>query len=345
MKSLTKLFLVSLSVLTLVASCTSRYESEGNKAYDQAQRTQGGQRLIHLKSAFMHYRQAVVNNPDNVSKRLRNRFIEMALVRVQMVLEEGGADMPAVPLLVEDIDRFLSEEVSDELHQDYAMFLTLLADTSIAKQHYNKALTYIDKALEVASNPAPIQQKRNSVTSNVAQENLEMAKMNFENAKGDKENVQDLTRAEYNAQAALYFDSTLSEAKELLSEIRRENVGNYSAYVSVMRGYTDTTLFKAINEWDILMAVPAVQHRGNRTTLLVNIYNYSWNALRMRSTDFTLVDVNGEEYQALKTDMGDYDMLDQEREYQYELRFPKPRAEIKKLVYRNGKHHAEKLFL
>ncbi|MDG5815944.1 hypothetical protein QA601_12705 [Chitinispirillales bacterium ANBcel5] len=334
--------ILGLTALTLLIGCGSPHESRGNRAYNQAQRTQGAEQMEHEKVAFMSFRRAIQENPDNVSTRLRNRFIEMALIRAQMVLTEGGMDFDAIPLLMEDIEAQLKDDVEPELRQDYAMFIMQMADSSIAKEQYNFALEYIDNALSVASNTAPIEQKRSNIIGEVARENLDMAKMYFEQGKKD-EDERALIRAEYYVQAALYFDSTLSDAEKLLSDVRKENISFYSAYPSVITHYTDTLLFRSVNEYDILLAVPAIQNRGNNTVAMVNIYNYSYNPLRMRAPHFALVDTDGREYKARAMKM-EPDFVKQEREEQYTLTFPRPRAPIKKLTYENGNHYSAKYF-
>ncbi|KMQ50671.1 hypothetical protein CHISP_2354 [Chitinispirillum alkaliphilum] len=341
MKSLVTTFL-GLTALILLIGCTSPHESRGNKAYQQAKRAEGPERLNLLKTAYLHFSEAVINNPDNISPQLRNRFIEMSIERVKMFLDEGGADMAAIPILTRNIDQHLTSDVSDELHQNYAMFLVQLADSSITREKFNNALGFLDRALHVASDPQPIKEVRSSVVENVAQENLQFAQSHFETGKSS-DDVKAMVRAEYYAQAALYFDSTFQDAQKLLGQIREKNRGNYSAYVSVINNYTDTLLFRTINKYDILLAVPSILNRGNNTVALVNVFNDSYRPLHMRGEDFYLIDVNGKEYQGRSANM-DPDFLEQEREAQYRLTFPRPAAAIKRLEYRNDKQVAGKYF-
>lgn len=335
--------LVGLSVLMMMISCTSSEEAAGDKAYSLSKKAQGSERRTQLKTAYINYRQAVKANPEKVSIRLRNRFLEMCVVRAKMVLDEGNSQMDAIPLLMDDIEGNLTPEVAPELRQQYAAFLVQLADTSSSKEKYDDALKYIDRAIEKASDPAPFKAKRADVVKKVAEENFELAKYEYEQGKKDKENTDAMIRAEYYTKVALYFDSTFEDAQKLLSDVRKANIGTYSAFVSVIENYSDSVVFDKVNKYDILMAVPAIQKRGGSTKAIINIYNYSYNPLRMKATDFALVDESGKKYKARASKITP-DFLDQEKEMEVKLSFPTPRGEIKKLVYENDPHFSEKFF-
>ena len=106
----------------------------------------------------------------------------------------------------------------------------------------------------------------------------------------------------------------------------------------------DSAIFKIINKWDILLAVPTTEVRGGSIRAVIDIYNYSWNPLRLKSEHFFLVDENGKRYKAMPTRL-EPEMLDQEHEAKLKMSFPKPRGNIKMLVYENGEHYAEKPFM
>jgi len=348
MKSFVRLFL-GVSVLMLAVSCGGGDEAAGDKAYNMSKRATGDARRTQLKTAYINYGRAIKANPDKVSKKLRDRFLEMAIVRVQMVLDEGNASMGAIPLLMDEIEAQLTpavkNEVAPELRNRYAAFVAQLGDSSAAKNRFIDALAFYDRAIEKAADASPFREKRASVVRNVAQENFEIGQMEFEMATKTRErDVEGLIRAEYYAHVALYFDSTFAPAKELLAKCRRENVGSYTAYPMVITDYTDTVMFRRINRLDILLAVPAILTRGGSTTAEIHMHNNSFNALRMRAEDFALVDVNGAEHKAAPARM-DPEFLDQEREAKFTLRFPTPRAPIRKIIYRNGPHYTEKFFM
>ncbi len=334
--------LVGLSVLMMLVSCASNEETAGDRAYTLSKKTQGDQRRTQLKTAYINYSRAMKANPNKISKKLRDRFLEMCLVRAKMVLDEGNAQMDAIPLLMDDVEGALTPEVAPELRQQYAAFLVQLSDTSAAKMKFDDALKYIDRAIEKASDPAPFKAKRAEVVKKVAEENLDMAKFEYEEGKKSKETDQ-LVRAEYYANVALYFDSTNADALKLRSDIRKVNVGTYSAFVSVIETYEDTIVFKKVNKYDILLAVPAIGAKGGAS--LVHIYNYSFNPLRLRASDFALVDTDGKKYKAISGKM-EPEMLDQERETKLKITFPTVSGTIQKLVYENsdGPHYSEKNF-
>ncbi|MDR0306427.1 MAG: hypothetical protein LBI42_06275 [Chitinispirillales bacterium] len=350
MKSIVRL-LVGASVLMFIVSCAGGDEAAGDKAYNMSKKATGNARRTQLKTAYINYDKAVKANPAKASKKLRDRFLEMAIVRVKMVLEEGNANMGAIPLLMDDIEaQFAPEYVNDiapEWRNQYAAFVAQLGDSSAAKDKFINALAYYDRAIEKAADASPFREKRAAVVRNVAQENFEIAQMEFEMAAKNKKemDVEGLIRAEYYAHVALYFDSTFAPATKLLSGIRKENIGSYTAYPMVITDYTDTVMFRRINKLDILLAIPAVLTRGGATTAEIHMHNNSYNALRMRSDDFAIVDVNGREYKANASQKMEPEFLDQEREGKFTLRFPAPAAAIQKVIYRNGPHYTEKNFM
>lgn len=335
--------LVCLSVLMLTLSCSSSFEQKGNAAYNAAKKLQGDQKRMQLKIAYMNYDKAVKENPDKINTRLRNRYIEMTIARAGMVLNEGAAHMEAIPLFLDDIEKILTADVSPELKQQYALFIAQMADSSLQKGKIDEARERLTKAISVASDPAPLQAKKKQTIDQLAQQNYDEAEIAFTNAKTNKD-ANDYVMAEFYAKCALLFDSSHALAKELLTKCFKENKGTYSAYVSVIDPVPDSAIFKIINKWDILLAVPTLKSRGRSMSAVVDIYNYSWNPLRLRSTDFYLVDVNGKTYKAHSKRLLP-EMLDQEHEARVSLTFPKPSAAIKMIRYENGEHLSEKPFM
>jgi tetratricopeptide (TPR) repeat protein len=335
--------LAGLSVLMLIISCSSTPESKGNAAYKAAQKLSGDERRLQLKTAYLNYDKAVKENPDKVSIRLRNRYIEMTLERAAMVLNEGAAHMEAIPLFLDDIEKNMTADVLPELKQKYALFITQIADSSLKKGRIDEARERLDKAIAVASDPTPIKEKKIATIDQLYKQYYEEAEIAYANGKTNND-ANDLVVAEFNTLCALLFDSTKTEAKELLTKLRKENRGTYSAYLTVIDPIPDSAIFKIINKWDILLAVPTMERRGRTIRAIIDIYNYSWNPLRLRSKNFFLVDVNGKRYKALPTRLSP-EMLDQEHEAKLKMSFPKPSAEIKMLLYENGEHISEKHFM
>jgi len=350
MKSFVKLF-TGACVAMMLVSCGGGDEAKGDKAYNMSKRATGDARRTQLKTAYMHYGNAIKANPDKASKKLRDRFIEMAIVRVTMVLNEGNSRMGAIPLLMDEIEGQMTpqtiNDVAPELRNQYAAFVVQLGDSSAARERFIDALAFYDRAIEKAADASPSKAKRAEVIRNVAQESFEIGQMEFELAMKDKKepDVEGLIKAEYYAQVALYFDSTYNDAKKLLSNVRRENVGSYAAFPMVITDYTDTVMFRRINRWDILLAIPAIMSKGGSTTAEIHMHNNSFNPLRMFSEHFSIVDVNGREFKAAVSKM-EPEFLDQEREGKFTLRFPfgGPTSSIQKFTYRNGPHYTEKNF-
>jgi len=334
-----------LSVLSLMMSCAPRSadQKRGDAAYNLAQKLEGNDKRIQLKTAYMYYDKAIKGNPGQISPTLRNRYLEVTLVRANMVLNEGAAHMDAIPLFLEDIDKYNNQEVSPELKQQYSLFLLQMADTSSKKGRYDEALQTIDRAEKVASDPSPAVKKRQELRKSMAQENFELAEMDFSNGKLNKD-AEDYIKAEFWALTALYFDSTHEGAKKILKDLRKENVSTYSAYLKVIDPIPDSAVFKKINKYDILMAIPTMQKRGKTITTLIDMYNYSYNPLKLKAEHFAFVDVNGKRYTAKAVRITP-EILDQEHEAKLKLIFPAPSAAIVKLEYKNGDHISEKFLM
>lgn len=333
-----------LSVLSLMMSCSTKsaLQQKGDAAYSQAQKLDGNNKRIQLKTAYLFYDKAIAQMGSRIPVGLRNRYIEVTLVRAGMVLNEGAVHMDAIPLFLEDIDKYNNEEVRPDLKQQYSMLLLQIADSSVAKERYDEALETIDRAEKVASDPTPANNKRREIRTKMAQENYELADMDYANGKANKD-PEDFIKAEFWALTALYFDSTHADAKKILSTVRKENIATYSAYLKVIDPIPDSAVFKKINKYDILLAVPTLQNKGGTVTALIDMYNYSYNPLKLKAEQFALVDVNGKRYTA-KGIRIDPEILDQEHEAKLKLVFPSPSAEIAKLEYVNAEHLSEKFF-
>ena len=335
--------LVGVGAAALLFSCTTGEESAGDKAYDMAKKTTGDVRRTQLKTAYINYRKAVNADPNKVSTKLRNRFLEMCITRANMVLNEGGAKMDAIPLLMEDIEGQLKPDADQALRQNYAAFLVQLGDSSAKNDRFIEALKYYDRAIEKAADPAPFKSTRANVIKGVVKENTERGRVLYDEGIKDKEGETSLIQAEYYAKVALYFDSTDADAQKLLSDCYKANIHSLSAFLSVITDYTDTVMFRKINKYDILLSITAI--KGG--TVLFRMHNNSFNPLRMRSENFSLIDKNGVKYQAAAGAKIDPVLLDQERMIdEGKLNFPVPKAEVKKFVYENpdGPHYSEKNF-
>lgn len=332
--------LTGMGVLALMMSCSTGFEGKGDDAYKISQRLQGEEKRYQQKMAYMMYDKAVKSKKDKISPKLRNRYVEMILVRAGMVLNEGAANSDAIPLFIEDLDKYLTPDVSPELKQQYASFLVQLADTNIANEQYVKALSTFDKAMSVANNKSVIEVKKNQLLSKIATDNYEMAEAEYKIAREDKDE-EGFIKAEYYTLVSMLYDSTNAKAKKLLSDIYKENKATYSAYVRVIEGYSDTAIFKRVNKWDILLAVPVLQQKGSSVTSIINIYNNSYNPLRMKASDFKLVNESGKEFAASAARI-EPEMLDQQHETKCKLTFNGVSGKIVKVIYRNGDHYTEK---
>lgn len=328
----------------LCLSCATSYEGKGDRAYEESKNAQGNIKRKLEKEAYIYYQNALKAHPNKINSKLRNRFIEMTLNRAEMVLIEGSSEMDAIPLFIADVDNYLNQDVEQNLRQRYARFLMTLADSSLAKNKLYEGLKKLDKAIEVAADKAPYQTKKQDIIDNFAKHNYEAAELEYINGKTNKD-TEALIRAEFLAKVALLHNKDYPEAEKLLSQIRKENRSVYSAYEAVVTDKPDTLLFDKVNKYDILLAVPAA-NEGRNALLKVEMYNYSYNPLRLYTKNFYIVDANGKKYPALSSSKIDKEILDQKHETKMVLRFKKGSAKIKKLVYEtdNGEHYTEKHF-
>jgi hypothetical protein len=337
-------FILVTLIVALVASCgLSSYEQRGDASYRRAQKLGGLQKRQEQKMAYTMYQRALTAHPDKISVRLRSRFLELSLARASMVLDEGSVSSDAIPLFRSDIEKYLeSKDVPPKIRQDYALFLVQMADSFAVKERYQESLRHIDMAISYASDPASLIAKKQSLVGKVSKENLDVAQAEYENGKQNKDDAEASIRAEYYTLVAILFDSTNSDAVKLLSVLRKDNAGTYSAYLKAIQNIPDSSIFRKVNKYDILLAIPTVTKGGN-VGMEINMYNYSFNPLRMKAENFFLVDKAGKRYQAMPAKFTP-EILDQEHEGKYKLSFPRPADEIAKLVYENGPHYTEKCF-
>jgi hypothetical protein len=332
--------IIGLCVVSLIASCgMASDEQRGDAAYKRAQKLEGLKKRQDQKMAYTMYRRVIDAHPDKISQKLRIRFLELSLLRANMVLNEGSVSADAIPLFRNDIEKYLTADAPANLRQEYALFLVQMADSFAVKERFNQSLLYIDKAISYASDPSSLVKRKADLLGNVSKENLEIARAEFDYGSQNRDDAEVFVRAEYYALAALYFDSTNLEAAKLLSALRKTNLGSYSAYLRVIENIPDSEVFRKINKYDILLAVPAL----HGALLEISMYNYSFNPLKLKSEHFFIADRAGKRYRANSAKI-EPEMLDQEHEAKFKLTFPKPAGEIARLIYDNPPHYSEKCF-
>lgn len=331
--------LVYLNVFLLLASCSSLTsdEAKGNRAYNQAKHSQGINKRTLEKRAYIFYQKWFNAHPDKskLSSEFKQKFVEMTLLRANMVLTEGTYDMDPIKLFMKDIDTLLTKDMASDLRQQYANFILLMADSSIARNKLDDALDWITKAEGVVDNTAPIEAKKKSIVSDFTKQFYQMASEAYTEGK-DAKDPNALLKAEYYVQLVLVYDSLYPGAKDLLSNCHKANVNTYSGYAQVIEGKLD----QRVNKFDIYLAVIS-----GTNNMALSMFNYSYNPLRLKPENFFLVDVNGEKYKALPSSKMDPEILDTQHETKkIKLVFPKTKAAIKKVIYDTGEHYTEKLF-
>jgi hypothetical protein len=333
--------LVGLTVLTIFMSCSTSYESKGDISFNASKKSTGDNQRRLQKEAYLYYNKALKAHPDKISNRLRNHFLEATTTRAQMMLSEGSAHMDALPLFIEEIDAMLTADVDPSIRSAYVNFLMQLADSAILNEKIYKGLGFIDHALEVATDKAEVQKKKNEIVDNLAKQNLDIAQSEFVAGTEDK-NTEALLRAEYRVKLAMFYQKDLPGAAELLSKLRQANLATYSAYQAVITDRPDTLIFRKIDEFDILLAIPT--QKG--ATYIVDMYNYSWNPLRLRPSNFAIVNEAGDRFPAAAGTKIDKEILEQQHEIKITMSFPGLKGKPQKLIYESDdkEHYTEKYF-
>jgi hypothetical protein len=335
--------LMYLNVFLLLAFCSmscsslTSDEAKGNKAYNQVKHSQGVNKRTLEKRAYIFYQRWFISHQNKavLSLKFRQKFIEMTLVRANMVLSEGTYDMDPIKLFIKDIDTLLTKELSSDLRQQYATFLLVMADSSIGRNKLDDGLAWIAKAQTVVDDPSPMESKRKALITDFTKQEYEMASQAYTEGK-DAKDEEALLKAEYYIQMVLVYDPNYPGAADLLSNLRKANLSTYSGYARVIEGKLDPR----VNKFDIFLAVVS-----GTTNMSLSMFNYSYNPQRIKAENFYLVDVNGAKYVALPSSKIEPEILDTQRETKkIRLVFPQPRAAIKKIVYENGEHYTEKLF-
>ena len=328
-----------VTVLLLLVSCSylSSDEGKGDRAYNQAKGAEGFNKRLLQKRAYIFYQKVFQERPDinRFSLKFRQRFIEMTIVRANMVLNEGTYDKDAIKLFIRDIDTLMSKEIPSDIRQQYADFIVTMADSSVARNRLDDALDWLDKAEKETDNTGPIEAKKKALITDFTKQFYDMAAQAYAEGK-DTKDVETLLKAEYYVQLAMVYDSMYPGAKDLLSNVRKLNVNAYSGYARVIEGKLDPR----VNKYDILLAVVS-----GTTNMTLSMFNNSYNPQRLKPENFFLVDVSGAKYKALPSSKMDPEILDTQHETKkIRLVFPKPSGEIKKVVYQNGEHYSEKMF-
>lgn len=331
------------SVVIFGLACSPSYKADADRAYKESKTADGFQKRELLKASYVNYQRYLKQKPKKISDITLNRFLEMILVRANMMLSEGNYQLDVIPLLIEDMDKYLYPQAPDSLKTKYADLLMMIADSNRVHDQFDSALAYIDKAVSVSPNPQLLAGRKDSMLSDYVNGYFEMAQTGLDQGVKNQD-PKSLLRAEYYVKIALLYKPDLAGAAELQSQLYRKNLATYSAYKAVF----DEKLNRQVNKYDILLAVTGRKPAKGGSAFDVNMYNYSYNPLRLKSEQFYIEDINGEKYQALAGSKVQPEILDQERETKLQLVFPSVKAEIKKLcyLYEKGdeKHYSEKNF-
>jgi len=332
------LWIFNAALCMFLLSCSGSYESQADRAYNQSKHTQGYDKKMLEKRAYIFYQKALKAAPSkkDLSASMINRFLEITLNRANMVLDEGSYDnMNAIQLFMEDLDSNLNKDSPQELKLRYANYLSAMADSCLNRGLVNDALKWLTKAGTVCDNPTPYETKKKQVIADYSKQYMGMAQDAYNQSKENKDPEQ-AVKAEYYVQLAMVFDPNVVGAAQLLSELRKLNINTYSGYAKVVEGKLD----KRVNKFDILLAVSKT-----KAGYTVCMFNNSYNPQRLKPENFYLVDDNGQKFKAAASSKIDPEILDTQHETKsIKLVFPGAPANPKKLAYENGEHYSEKDF-
>ncbi len=339
--------ITAIAALLAFTGCKSGAEKRADSAWKASQTLTAGEKLMKQKEAYIFYKQAMEQQKDKASTELKNNFISAALARIEFIHEAEGGKAQAILFIREEIDKIIdNEEIVAASKDEYSTFIMKLADDARAEDDLSLCMSHLETAITHAADKSVPESMKNDISKEFSADQLALAQDLYENGKKAK-NVEDIIRAEYYAHVVLNYDADNADAKALLSKTRKILLSVYTAFPSVIEHKPDTALYNRIDTTDILMAIPVVSAKGSKVTMQVNIYNYSYNAIRLKKENFYIRNDKGQKYKAtaLKTDKK---LLDTEFETKMTLSFRKPAGKIKELVYeseRDGdKHFAPKYF-
>jgi tetratricopeptide (TPR) repeat protein len=328
---------ISCAILCMFLISCSSYESQADKAYSQSKNTQGYDKKILEKRAYIFYQRVLKATPDKrkLSLSMRQRFLEITMNRAYMVLNEGSYDMDAIHLFMEDLDSILTKDSPAELRQRYSDFLSQMGDSCLSRGQVDESLKWLTKAMNYVDNTSSLQDKKKRIVNDYSKQYFDMANDAYKQSKEDKD-PELAVKAEYYVQLAMVYDPALPGAAALLSELRKININTFSGYAKMVEGKLD----KRVNKYDILLAVAKT-----KAGYTVSMFNNSYNPQRLKPEFFFLVDEKGQKYKAAPSSKIDPEILDTQHDTKgIKLFIPGAPAVAKKLVYENGEHYSEKLF-
>jgi hypothetical protein len=262
-----------------------------------------------------------------------------------MVVREGTSEMDAIGFFMQDLDKMINADVDPKLKERYAAMVCALADSAFSKNKIYKGMTILDKAISIAVDKTSYQKKKDDLMTNFAKTNFEAAEVDFFNGKTNND-PEACIRAEFMVLVALEYNKNYPGADELLSDIRKQNKGTYSAYAAIIVDKPDTAVYHRVNKYNIILAVPKVAQSGGSASLTVHLFNYSCNPQRLRNSNFYVVDRNGDRFPALPGAKIDKEIVDQQIEAKCNLNFRTGGAPLKKVCFESDDktEYTEKVF-
>ncbi len=323
--------LTAVTALLALSSCKSGAESKADSAWKESiSMTNEGQKLMKQKEAYIYYQQALAKKGIKSKPELMSNFILAAIARIEYIYEAEGGQAQAIQFIRDEIEKYVSTEgVSAPAKDGYATLIMKLADEARSAGKLTDCMTLVETALRVASDKAAVESTKSEITIDYVAEQLATAQTHLDAGLKSKD-VNELIRADYFANVALNYDAASEAAATLLSTIRKANLGGYNAYEAAIVFKSDTALYNKLDTNKVLMAVTA----NNGSTLELMVYNNGFNAIRLKPSNFTIIDDAGTSYPATAV-KAEKDFLEMEFETTASVTFAKPAGKIKAIAYSN----------
>jgi len=340
---------VAISAMTaflVFAGCKSSAEKMGDKFWESSKTSTAGDKIMDEKRAYVYYKDAIDAEGANASIELQNNFLASALARIDFSFQTEGSTAQTILFIREEIDKLMEGEVvTPELRDQYATFIMKLAEEARNSGDLSLCMSHLEQAVRFAADKDAPQTMKNDIVTEFVADQISYAKELYETG---KDNVEDMIRAEYYCHVALNYDSTNTEALELLSDSRKKLLNVYTFFPRVIKDKPDSALYRHIDSTDILISVVANRSSRSETTLKIKISNDSYNAIRLKQDHFFLLNENGDKFNATAITV-DQELLNQGSNTEVTLKFRKPSGKIKAVVFEsnpreNEHHYAPKYF-
>ncbi|ERP30841.1 hypothetical protein [Chitinivibrio alkaliphilus] len=336
-----KLLPLLLMALALLAACGQSLERKGDNFLKQAENADSeARRQILEKNAFDSYRQALQNAGEDASPELVNKFVYATIIRLNNLKGSAGITHNIMtPLRGMVDDRIDADYIESRLRDKYALFLVEYADTLNERNNLSKSFIHLNRAMDIAADQNIVQSRYDELKGGYIDIQLEKAKKYFAEATEESEpNIETLLKADYAVQVVLQLDEENETARDMDAQITPMMLDTYRAYQRVyphpVRAGLDTTIYRAIENEPIFIAIKEQNRRGNTLTLEGLIFHSEagFKLARLQDRFFTLHLEDGETLSPSDSEFSSR-TLEIQSEEEFSLTFNGVTADPVKLTY------------